>query len=123
MAEQWLDSIAWDRHGQVAALTLHADTGEVLRHDRLNRQALILTVARGQAVYCRPQSGEAWQPDAAGGGPLRLVEVRTDAERAALMLRVRPEGRPIQGCFGWRLSEANWLPDPAPPQAVLGDRQ
>ena len=91
-------------------VTLDADSGAVLRHDWISRPALILTVARGQAVYCAAGSAELVQPDRGQGGPLRIVEIRSDADRAALLLKVRPEGETPPAGFGWRLLEAQWLP-------------
>lgn len=117
MAEQWLDVIAWDRRGLAPVVTLHADTGEVLRHDWISRSALILTVARGQAVYCAADSGDVWQPEAAQGGPLRIVEIRSDTGKTALLLRVRPEGEAVGGGFPCRLLEAQWRLDALPADA------
>lgn len=113
MAEDWLDEICWDGRGLVPALTQDAGTGEVLMSGWISRHALILTVARGQAVLSDPHSGESWQPGPEQGGPLRLAEIRSDAARGQILLKVHPEGRAeVSGpLFGWRLLEACWQQD------------
>ena len=69
----------FDEHGLIAAMAVDADT---LRE----------TIALGQAVYYSRSRKERWHKGATSGEFQDVIEIRTDCDQDALILRVKQRG-------------------------------
>jgi phosphoribosyl-AMP cyclohydrolase len=82
----------FDAAGLIAAVTTHADTGEVLMLAWMNDEALRRTVETGEAHYWSRSRGELWHKGATSGQIQVVDEIRIDCDQDAVWLRVRPQG-------------------------------
>ena len=82
----------FDANGLIAAVTTHADTGEVLMLAWMNAEALRLTLDRGYAYYFSRSRGALWKKGESSGQLQQVVEVRVDCDQDAVLLKVRPQG-------------------------------
>ena len=82
----------FDANGLIAAVTTHADTGEVLMFAWMNAEALSKTLATGEAHYFSRSRGELWHKGATSGQIQSVVEARIDCDQDTVWLKVRPQG-------------------------------
>lgn len=82
----------FDAAGLIAAVTTHADTGEVLMLAWMNAEALERTIATGEAHYFSRSRGELWHKGATSGQIQVVDELRVDCDQDAVWLKVRPQG-------------------------------
>ena len=82
----------FDANGLVAAVTAHADTGEVLMVAWMNAEALRLTLDTGWAHYFSRSRQALWKKGETSGQLQEVVEVRVDCDQDAVWLKVRPQG-------------------------------
>ncbi len=87
-----LDAINFDRAGLVAAVAQQHDTGEVLMLAWMNRDAVVETLATGQACYWSRSRGALWRKGETSGQTQRLVEMRVDCDGDSLLLLVDQHG-------------------------------
>ena len=113
MNTDWLDQVAWNGDGLVPAVAQDAESGEVLMLAWMNRQALELTVASGEATYWSRSRAALWRKGETSGHVLEVVEVRLDCDADVVLLRVRSvagiachTGR--HSCFFNRLDNGRW---------------
>ena len=92
MSESWLDKVAWNRDGLVAAVAQDAGSGEVLMVAWMNREALQRTVAAGEAYYWSRSRATLWHKGETSGHLQRVVEVRLDCDGDTVLLRVESAG-------------------------------
>ena len=123
-ATGWLEQLCWNEQGLLPAVAQHADTGEVLMLAWMNREALLLTLERGEAVYWSRSRGRLWRKGEQSGHVQQVHEVRTDCDGDALLLRVTQRGGIAchtgrRSCFFRRFADGVWrdvepvLKDPA----------
>ena len=82
----------FDPNGLIAAVTTHADSGEVLMFAWMNAEALSLTLATGEAHYFSRSRQELWHKGATSGQIQSVVEIRVDCDQDCVWLKVRPQG-------------------------------
>ena len=82
----------FDANGLIAAVTTHADTGEVLMFAWMNAEALKLTLDTGWAHYFSRSRQALWKKGETSGQLQQLVEARVDCDQDAVLLKVRPQG-------------------------------
>lgn len=82
----------FDVNGLIAAVTTHADTGEVLMLAWMNAEALAKTLQTGEAHYFSRSRNELWRKGATSGQIQKVVEARIDCDQDAVWLKVRPQG-------------------------------
>lgn len=90
--------------GLLPAVVQHAETGEVLMVGYMNADALAATLEGRRVVFYSRSKQRLWMKGETSGHVLDLVEVRTDCDRDALLVTVRPNG-PVchvgtKTCFG-----------------------
>lgn len=78
--------------GTVACVTVDADSGQVLMVAYMNAESLALTIETGEGWYWSRSRGELWHKGATSGNVQRVVELLTDCDQDALVLRVRVDG-------------------------------
>ena len=82
----------FDADGLIAAVTTHAETGEVLMLAWMNAQALPRTLRDGEAVYFSRSRQALWKKGETSGQIQKLVELRVDCDQDAVLLKVLPQG-------------------------------
>jgi phosphoribosyl-AMP cyclohydrolase len=85
-------SPSFNADGLIAAVTTHADTGEVLMLAWMNAQALSLTLSTGEAHYYSRSRQALWRKGETSGQLQTVIEVRVDCDQDAVLLKVRPQG-------------------------------
>ncbi len=82
----------FDTDGLLPALAMDATTGEPLMLAYMNAESLRRTLEIGEAVYWSRSRQEFWHKGATSGHIQRIVEIRTDCDQDALILRVEQLG-------------------------------
>ena len=82
----------FDTSGLISAVAVDADDGTVLMVAYMNEESLRLTLALGEAVYYSRSRGEIWHKGKTSGHTQEVVEILTDCDQDALVLRVRQQG-------------------------------
>jgi len=82
----------FDANGLIAAVTTHAQTGEVLMFAWMNAEALAKTLETREAHYFSRSRGELWRKGATSGQIQQVVEARIDCDQDAVWLKVLPQG-------------------------------
>lgn len=82
----------FDDKGLVAAVTTHAETGEILMLAWMNAEALSLTVETRQAHYFSRSRNALWKKGETSGQVQQVVEIRVDCDQDAVWLKVLPQG-------------------------------
>ncbi len=125
-ASGWLDQVAWNDDGLVAAIVQEAASGDVLMLAWMNRAALSETLARGEAVYWSRSRQQLWHKGDTSGHFQKVREIRLDCDGDAVLMQVEQvdgvachTGR--HSCFYRRLDGggdagdvARWVEDDAP---------
>jgi phosphoribosyl-AMP cyclohydrolase len=73
-------------------MAVDAATGEPLMLAYMNEVSLKMTLDLGEAVYWSRSRKEIWHKGATSGHIQRIVEIRTDCDQDALILRVEQVG-------------------------------
>jgi phosphoribosyl-AMP cyclohydrolase / phosphoribosyl-ATP pyrophosphohydrolase len=89
---QAIDRIEFDDNGLVPVVAQDAATGDVLTLAYANREAVEMTLARGEAHYYSRSRSELWHKGATSGNTQKVVEVRLDCDGDALLYKVEPRG-------------------------------
>jgi phosphoribosyl-AMP cyclohydrolase len=82
----------FDADGLIAAIAVHADTGEVLMLAWMNAEALERSLSTQEAHYWSRSRRELWRKGATSGQVQTIVEMRVDCDQDAVLLKVRPKG-------------------------------
>ncbi|MEO1199130.1 MAG: phosphoribosyl-AMP cyclohydrolase [Pseudomonadota bacterium] len=82
----------FDASGLVTAIAVDAEDGTVLMVAHMNADALRLTLDTGIAHYWSRSRQELWLKGATSGNTQSVVEVLTDCDQDALVLKVRVAG-------------------------------
>jgi phosphoribosyl-AMP cyclohydrolase len=77
----------FDANGLIACVTLDADGGDVLMVAWMNEEALRLTLKTGFVHYWSRSRQRIWKKGETSGALQRVVEVRTDCDQDALLIR------------------------------------
>ncbi len=92
--------------GLLPAVIQHAASGAVLMVGYMNREALAKTLDDGVVTFYSRSKKRLWTKGETSGHRLRLVSLRADCDRDALLVQAMPEG-PVchlgrASCFGER---------------------
>ncbi len=82
----------FDKDGLIAAMAIDAETNAPLMLAYMNEASLKKTLQIGQAVYWSRSRQVEWHKGATSGEFQEIVEIRTDCDQDALILRVRQHG-------------------------------
>lgn len=82
----------FDAAGLITAVAVDALSGEVLMVAYMNDESLRLTLTLGEAVYYSRSRKELWHKGATSGSVQKVVEILTDCDQDALVLRVQQAG-------------------------------
>jgi phosphoribosyl-AMP cyclohydrolase len=82
----------FDKDGLIPVVAAEAATGEVLMVAYMNAEALARTIETGEAHYWSRSRGKLWRKGETSGNAQRVVELRTDCDQDALLLKVELTG-------------------------------
>lgn len=82
----------FDEHGLIPAITTDAKTGDVLMFAWMNAEALEKTIRTGEAWYWSRSRGSLWRKGETSGQTQKVIELRTDCDQDALLLKVEVGG-------------------------------
>jgi phosphoribosyl-AMP cyclohydrolase len=82
----------FDADGLIPVVAISASTGEVLMLAYMNADALARTIETGEAHYWSRSRGMLWRKGETSGHCQRVVELRTDCDQDALLLKVEMTG-------------------------------
>lgn len=92
MTPAWIEQIRWDEKGLLPVIAQDAETGIVLMFAWMNREALLQTVQKGEAVYWSRSRNRLWHKGEESGHTQKIVEMRIDCDEDVLLLRVQQTG-------------------------------
>jgi phosphoribosyl-AMP cyclohydrolase len=124
-AAGWLDELRWDKQGLVPVVTQDAASGKVLTVAWMNREALSMTAARGEAVYWSRSRQRLWHKGEESGHVQKVLEIRLDCDADVVLLSVEQVGGIAchtgrERCFFRKLENGRWLDtDPVLKDPVL----
>lgn len=78
--------------GLITAVTVDADTGEVLMVASMNEEAFDLTLSTGRVHYWSRSRQRLWKKGESSGNMQQLVEMRVDCDLDAVVVRAIQEG-------------------------------
>lgn len=78
--------------GLITAVTVDADSGEVLMVAYMNEEAFRLTFETGKVHYYSRSRGKLWKKGESSGNMQELVELRVDCDLDAVVVRARQSG-------------------------------
>jgi len=115
---EWLDRVAWSEDGLAPVVTQESGSGKVLMLAWMNREALRLTAETKQAFYWSRSRQALWRKGEQSGHTQRVVEIRLDCDRDAVLLIVEQAGGIAchtgrHSCFFERLERDHWIADAA----------
>lgn len=113
MSPDWISEIKWGLDGLVPVIAQDQDTGKVLTHAWMNREALEKTVALGRAVYWSRSRQKLWYKGEISGHVQEIHEVRADCDMDTVLLLVRQIGGIAChtgrfSCFYMKLHDGQW---------------
>ena len=82
----------FDEHGLLPAVVVDAATSQPLMLAYMNAESLALTIATGEAHFWSRSRAQIWRKGATSGNVLRVIEMRTDCDQDALLLRAELTG-------------------------------
>ena len=82
----------FDRDGLITCVTVDDRDGTILMVAHMNEPALELTLKTGMAHYWSRSRNALWRKGDTSGQTQTVVEIRTDCDQDALLMRVVPGG-------------------------------
>ncbi|MBM2830300.1 MAG: hisI [Gammaproteobacteria bacterium] len=110
----WLDEINWNSDGLVPAVAQDVNSGKVLTLAWMDREALYMTVQKGQAVYWSRSKKRLWRKGEESGHTQEVQEIYLDCDKDTIVLKVIQAGGIAchtgrQSCFFHRLENNRWI--------------
>jgi phosphoribosyl-AMP cyclohydrolase len=82
----------FDADGLIPVVAISTSTGEVLMLAYMNAEALARTIETGEAHYWSRSRKKLWRKGETSGNAQRVVELRTDCDQDALLIKVEMSG-------------------------------
>ncbi|MEO0340214.1 MAG: bifunctional phosphoribosyl-AMP cyclohydrolase/phosphoribosyl-ATP diphosphatase HisIE [Bacteroidota bacterium] len=87
-----MNTIKYNSDGLVSAIIQDQRTKNVLMLGYMNEESLAITKESGLVTFFSRSRNELWQKGAASGNCLKLVDIKLDCDKDALLIRVNPVG-------------------------------
>jgi phosphoribosyl-AMP cyclohydrolase len=88
----WLDEVKWDAQGLVPVIAQELGSNDVLMFAFMNREALLETAQRGEAVYFSRSRQRLWHKGEESGHVQTVHEIRLDCDNDVVLLKVTQKG-------------------------------
>ena len=109
----------FDDRGLIPAVTTDFESGELLMHGFMNKEALRRTIETGEAHYYSRSREAIWHKGATSGLVQNIIEMRIDDDQDCVWLRVRVGGNGASCHVGYRSCFYRSLPTGALPDAPV----
>ncbi len=86
------DMIKFDDKGLIVAVVQHHETGQILMVGYMNPEALEVTLRERRACFWSRSRQKLWRKGETSGNVLNVLEIRTDCDADALLLKCDPVG-------------------------------
>ncbi len=111
---EWLDQVRWNNEGLVPVIAQEQRSGKVLMMAWMNREALMLTVHEGRAIYWSRSRGKLWRKGEESGHVQVVKDIRLDCDDDVLLLSVEQQGGIAchtgrHACFFKQLRDGTWV--------------
>lgn len=117
--------LKFDDKGLITAVTVDADTNQVLMVAHMNREALIRTIETGNATYWSRSRQKFWVKGEESGHVQQVQALLVDCDQDAVVLKVRQQGvachNGYRSCFYRRIIPGN--PGAAPALDFIAEPQ
>jgi phosphoribosyl-AMP cyclohydrolase len=112
-ADTWLNKINWSDDGLVPVIAQESESGKVLMFAWMNREALRLTVEKGEAVYWSRSRKKLWHKGEESGHIQKVKDVYLDCDEDVVLLVVEQIGGIAchtgrHQCFFQKLKDNEW---------------
>lgn len=101
-------TLTYDDNGLIPAIVQDAFSKEVLMLAYMNEESLRRTIAEKETWFYSRSRNELWHKGATSGNRQKVLSIRYDCDRDALLIQVKPQGpachRGTYTCF----SETGW---------------
>jgi phosphoribosyl-AMP cyclohydrolase len=110
----WLDEINFNEDGLIPAIAQDAESGKVLMLAWMNRESLLLTAEKGEAVYWSRSRQKLWHKGEESGHVQSVVDLRFDCDEDVILLKVKQKGGIAchtgrESCFYRQLQGDEWV--------------
>ncbi|SOD16130.1 phosphoribosyl-AMP cyclohydrolase [Nitrosomonas ureae] len=110
----WLSRINWSEDGLIPVIAQEAHSGTILMVAWMNREALKLTVEKGEAVYWSRSRKKLWYKGEESGHTQRVKDIFLDCDEDVLLLIVEQTGGIAchtgrHSCFFQKLEGNHWI--------------
>ena len=92
MNDNWLNKVNWTQDGLVPAVAQDAASGRVLMVAWMNREALKLTAATGEAHYWSRSRKKLWHKGEESGHVQKVKSIRLDCDEDVILVEVEQQG-------------------------------
>ncbi|MGB7288358.1 MAG: phosphoribosyl-AMP cyclohydrolase [Salaquimonas sp.] len=82
----------FNSYGLITAVACDASSGEVLMLAHMNAEALDKTITTGKAHYWSRSRKAIWLKGETSGNVQQVVEIRTDCDQDAIVMKVKVDG-------------------------------
>lgn len=86
------DIIKYDSNGLICAVIQDCDTNQVLMVGYMNEESLGITLREKKACFWSRSRKKLWLKGESSGNVLEVLEIRTDCDADALVLKCKPAG-------------------------------
>ena len=112
-SDTWLNKVNWSEDGLIPVIAQEAESGKVLMFAWMNREALKLTVEKGEAVYWSRSRKKLWHKGEDSGHTQKIRQIYLDCDEDVLLLIVEQTGGIAchtgrHSCFFQKLEENEW---------------
>lgn len=112
--DSWLSRINWSEDGLIPVIAQEADSGTILMVAWMNREALKLTVEKGEAVYWSRSRKKLWHKGEESGHIQKVKDIFLDCDEDVLLLIIEQTGGIAchtgrHSCFFQKLEGNNWV--------------
>src|SRR5438128_11226724 len=87
-----VEELSFDEHGLIPAIVQDARTNEVLMLAYVNAESLQRTLETNETWFWSRSRNELWHKGETSGNTQRVVDVKLDCDRDALIVMVEPAG-------------------------------
>ncbi len=87
-----IDEIKFNGHGLIPAIVVDASSGDVLTLAYMNRESLEISMTEGRTCFYSRSRQELWRKGETSGNVQRIVDIISDCDNDALLVRVNREG-------------------------------
>lgn len=110
----WLSRINWSEDGLIPVIAQEVESGAVLMVAWMNREALKLTVEKGEAVYWSRSRKKLWHKGEESGHIQKIKGIFLDCDEDVLLLIVEQIGGIAchtgrHSCFFQKLEGNSWI--------------